>query len=100
MALRRKPSSSRARGKRPFETKTKTEHAHAREERQKAQADMSLFGSLAEHERYCSDFRQKKVIAGRDVNFSLEGSRLETLFSKLGWLPLVSLHEPVYPTLV
>ena len=62
---------------------------------------MSLFGSSVDHERYCSDFRQRKVIAGRDIDFSsLEGSRLEALFFDMGWLPLVMLHEPIYPTLV
>ena len=62
---------------------------------------MSLFGSPVEHERYCLDFRQRKVIAGRDINFSsLEGSRLEALFSDMGWLPLVTLHDLVYPILV
>ena len=62
---------------------------------------MSLFGLPVNHERYCLDFRQQKVIASRDIDFSLlEGSRLEALFSDMGWLSLVTLHEPVYPTLV
>ena len=62
---------------------------------------MSLFESLVEHESYCSDFRQQKVITGRNVDISpLEGSRIETLFFEMGWLLLVSLHEPMYATLV
>ena len=80
---------------------TKTDLAHVREGCQRARVDMSLFGSPVAHERYCLDFHQQKVIASRDIDFSsLEGSRLKAIFSDMGWLPLVTLHEPVYPTIV
>ena len=75
--------------------------AHVREGRQRVRVDLSLFRSPVDHERYCSDFCQRKVIEGRDIDFSsLEGSRLEALFFDMGWLPFVKLHELVYPTLV
>ena len=62
---------------------------------------MSLFRSPVDHERYYLDFHQRKVIADRDIDFSsLEGSHLEALFSDMGWLPLVTLYELVYPILV
>ena len=94
-------ASTRARGKRPMVPETETDPAHVRKGRQTARVDMSLFGSLVDHERYCSGFHQRKVIAGRDIDFSsLEGSCLEALFSDMGWLPFVELHEPVYPTLL
>ena len=64
--------------------------AHVREERQRARVDISLFRSLVDHEHYCSNFHQRKAIAGRDINFSsLEGSRLEALFFDMGWLRLI-----------
>ena len=101
MAPRHESASTRARGKRPMVLETETKPAHVLEGRQTARVDMSLFGSPIDHERYCSDFRQRKVIAGQDIDFSsLEGSGLEALFSDMGWLPFVTLHEPVYPTLV
>ena len=59
----------------PIEPESEAEPAHEREGRHKARTDMSLFVSLVEHERYCSDFRQWKVIVGCNIDFSsLEGS--------------------------
>ena len=91
---RHESAARHARGKRPIEP----EPSHEREE---ARTNISLFGSPAEHECYCSNFRKRKVIADRDIEFTLlEGSCLEALSSGMGWLPLVTLREPVYPTLV
>ena len=101
MAPRHESASTRARGKRPMVRETKTDLAYVHEGRQRARVDMSLFGSLVDHERYCSNFRQRKVIGGQDIDFSsLEGSHIEALFSNMGWLPFVTLHELVYPPLV
>ena len=64
---------------------TEIDLAHVRKECQRVRVDMSIFGSPIDHERYSSDFCQRKVIAGRDIDFSsLEGSRLEALFSTMG----------------
>ena len=101
MAPKHESASARAWGKHPMVPNTETDPAHVHEERRRARVDMSLFGSLVDHESYYSDFCQWKVIAGQDIDFSsLEGSRLKALFFDKRWLPLVTLHEPVYPTLV
>ena len=81
MASRCESASARARGKCPMEPKTKTQSAHVRKGRQKARADMDMFGSPAEHERYRSDFHQWKVISRRDTLHS-RGPALR-LFSPL-----------------
>ena len=86
-------TSARARGKISIIPEIETDFSYVRKGCQRTRVDMSLFGSPVDHER--------KVITGQDIDFSsLEGSRLEALFSDVGWLPLVMLHEPVYPTLV
>ena len=101
MAPRHESASAQAQGKCPMVPEIATDPAHVREGCQRARVDMSLFRSPVDHECYCSDFHQQKVIEGRDIDFSsLEGSRLEALFSDMGWLQLMMLHEPVYPTLV
>ena len=67
MAPRCEFASARAWGKRPMDPLTETQLAHVREGRQKARVDMDMFGSPAENERYCLDFRQRKFIARRDT---------------------------------
>ena len=98
---RHESASARSRGKHPMVVETETNPAHVREGFHRARVYMSLFGSPIDHELYCLDFRQWKVIASRDIDFSsLKGSCLEALFFDIGWLPLVTLLDPVYPTLV
>ncbi|KAL6316782.1 hypothetical protein AAG906_021082 [Vitis piasezkii] len=46
-------------------------------------------------------FRQRKVVAGRNINFAhLQHFGFESLFARMGWLPLVTISEPIFPTLV
>ena len=63
MAPKHESASAQARGKRPMVSETETDLAHMRVGPHRARVDMSLFGSPVDHERYCSDFRQRKVIA-------------------------------------
>ncbi|KAL6339867.1 hypothetical protein AAG906_034955 [Vitis piasezkii] len=51
--------------------------------------------------RYKQHFVQRKVVAGRNINFThLQHFGFESLFARMGWLPLVTISEPIFPTLV
>ncbi|RVW58416.1 Retrovirus-related Pol polyprotein from transposon RE1 [Vitis vinifera] len=93
---RRETGTSRAQGKRPV----KPSQPSRREARRKARFDTALFSSNEDYQCYkkiCS----KKVVPGRSVNFSqLQHFGFEGLFGRMGWLPIVTISEPVFPTLV
>ncbi|RVW15678.1 Retrovirus-related Pol polyprotein from transposon RE1 [Vitis vinifera] len=97
MAPRRKTSTSKAQGKRPAEP-SQPEQTEAR---QKARFDTTLFSSNEDYQCYKQKFAQRKVVLGRSVNFSqLQHFGFEELFGRMGWLPVVTISEPVFPTLV
>ena len=90
-------SSSRAQGKRPAEPSQPAEaEAH-----QKARFDTDFFTSMEEYQRYKQKFAQMKVVPWRNINFSqLQHFDFEGLFARMGWLPLVTISEPIFSTLV
>nr|CAN75019.1 hypothetical protein VITISV_040230 [Vitis vinifera] len=71
------------------------------ETRRKARFDTGLFTSADEYQRYKQHFVQRKVVARRNINFAhLQHFGFESLFARMGWLPLVTISEPIFPTLV
>ena len=81
MAPRRETAASRAQDKRltePFQP------AQA-EARQKARFDTDLFISIEDYQRYKQKFAQRKVVPGRNINFSqLPYFDFEGLFGRMG----------------
>ena len=62
---------------------------------------MTLFSSVDDYQRYKQKFAQRKVVPGRNINFSqLQHFEFEGLFSGMGWLPVVTIFKPIFPTLV
>nr|CAN75008.1 hypothetical protein VITISV_018593 [Vitis vinifera] len=97
MAPRRETGTSRAQGKRPIEPS----QPEKTEARRKARFDTKLFSSNEDYQRYKQKFAQRKVVPGRSVNFSqLQLFSFEGLFGRMEWLPVVTISEPVFPTLV
>ena len=97
MTPRRETGTSKAQGKRP----AKPSQPEQTKARRKARYDTTLFSSNENYQRYKQKFAQKKVIPGRSVNFSqLQHFGFEELFSRMGWLPVVMISEPIFPTLV
>ncbi|RVX13120.1 hypothetical protein CK203_018040 [Vitis vinifera] len=97
MAPRRARGASKALGKRPAQPSQDGEA----EARRKARFDTGLFTSVDEYQRYKQHFVQRKVVAGRNINFAhLQHFGFESLFARMGWLPLVTISEPIFPTLV
>ncbi|KAL6320974.1 hypothetical protein AAG906_010783 [Vitis piasezkii] len=71
------------------------------EARRKARYDRTLFSLNEDYQRYKQKFVQRKVVLGRSVNFSqLQHFGFEGLFGRMGWLPVVTISEPIFPTLV
>ena len=71
------------------------------EARQKVRYDTTLFSSNDDYQRYKQKFPQRKVVPGRSVNFSqLQHFEFEELFGWMGWLPLVTISELIFSTLV
>ena len=97
MAPRRETGTSRAQGKRPIESsQPKQTEAH-----RKARFDTTLFSSNEDYQCYKQKFAQRKVVIGRSVNFSqLQHFGFEGLFGRMGWLPVVTISESVFPNLV
>ena len=63
--------------------------------------DTALFSSNEDYQRYKQKFAQKKVVPRRNVNFfQLHHFGFEGLFGRMGWLPVVTISEPIFPTLV
>ena len=97
MAPRKETSTSRAQSKCPVE-RSQPEQTEAS---QKARFDTALLSSNKDYQRYKQKFAQRKVVPGRSVNFSqLQHFGFEGLFGRMGWLPVVTISEPVFPTLV
>ncbi|RVW95010.1 hypothetical protein CK203_040012 [Vitis vinifera] len=67
----------------------------------KARYDTTLFSSVENYQRYKQKFAQRKVVPGRSVNFSqLQHFGFKRLFDRMGWLPVVTISESIFPTLV
>ncbi|WJZ98892.1 hypothetical protein VitviT2T_017383 [Vitis vinifera] len=97
MAPRRESAASRAKGKRPAEPS----QADESEARRKARYDTALFGSVEDYQRYKQKYAQRKVVPGRSINFSqLKYFGFEAIFGRMRWLPVVTISEPIFPTLI
>ena len=71
------------------------------EARQKVRYDMTLFNSVEDYQRYKQKFAQRKVALGRSINFSqLQHFGFKGLFGWMGWLPVVTISDPIFLTLV
>ena len=97
MAPRRETGTSKAQGKRL----AKPSQPEQMEAHRKARFDTTLFSSNEDYQHYKQKFAQRKVVPRRSVNFSqLQHFGFEGLFGRMGWLPVVTISEPVFPTLV
>ena len=71
------------------------------EAHQKARFDTTLFSIVKDYQRYKQKFTQRKVVLGRNINFSqLQHFGFEGLFGRMGWLPIVTILELIFSTLV
>ena len=53
------------------------------------------------YQRYKQHFAQRRVVPGRNINFpQLQHFELEGIFTRMGWLPVVTISKPIFPTLV
>ena len=97
MAPRRETSAFRAQGKRPAELSQPTQT----EARRKARFDTTLFNTVENYQRYKQKLAQRKVVPERSINFSqLQHFKFEGLFIWMGWLPIITILEPIFLTLV
>ncbi|RVW93905.1 hypothetical protein CK203_028145 [Vitis vinifera] len=95
MAPRKETGTFRAQGKHPAEPSQQTEA------RRKARYDTALFGSVEDYQRYKTHFAKRKVVPGRNINFfQLQSLGFKGLFIRMGWLPIVTVYEPIFSTLV
>ncbi|RVW35392.1 hypothetical protein CK203_077069 [Vitis vinifera] len=98
MAPRKETGTSRVQGKRPAEPSQQSEQTEAR---RKARYDTALFDLVEDYQRYKTHFAKRKVVLGRNINFSqLQSLGFEGLFIRMGWLSVVTVSEPIFPTLV
>ena len=97
MASRRETTASRAQGKCPTEPSQPAQT----EARRNARFNTTLFSIVEDYQRYKQKFAQRKVVSGRSINFSqLQHFGFEGLFIRMGWLPVLTISEPIFPTLV
>ncbi|RVW33543.1 hypothetical protein CK203_095924 [Vitis vinifera] len=97
MALRKELAASRAQGKCPAMSSQPPQP----EARRKTRFDTTLFSSVEDYQRYKQKFAQRKVVLGRSINFSqLQHFGFERVFNRMGWLPMVTVLEPIFSTLV
>ena len=94
MTPRMKPSSSRGRGKRPYD-------ANEPDEKRKPQFDRGLFSLRSMYERYKRYFFNRTILPSRDTNFvQLSQFRFGKYFLKMGRLPIMIVKGPIYPKLI
>ena len=56
---------------------------------------------MEDYQRYKQKFAHRKVVLGRSFNFfQLQHFGFEGLFSWMDWLLVVTISEPIFPTLV
>ena len=54
---------------------------------------------MEDYQWYKQKFAKRKVVPGININFSqLQHFGFEGLFSRMGWLPVVTVSEPIFPT--
>ena len=71
------------------------------EVRKKATFDRSMFATPDLAQRFHLHFANRTVIPGRNIAFAkLSYFHFDVLFARMGWLPIVSVNEFVYPKLV
>nr|CAN68671.1 hypothetical protein VITISV_032167 [Vitis vinifera] len=67
----------------------------------KVRYDTTLFSSVEDYQWYKQKLAQRKVVPRKSINFSqLQHFGFEGLFSRMGWLPILTIFEPIFPTLV
>ena len=97
MAPKRETATSKAQGK----CLAKSSQPEQTEACRKARYDTTLFSSVEDYQRYKQKFSRRKVVLGRSINFSqLQHFGFERLFNRMGWLPVVTISETIFPTLV
>ncbi|RVW30586.1 hypothetical protein CK203_086073 [Vitis vinifera] len=90
-------TTSKAQGKRS----TEPSQSAQMEAHRKVRYDMTLFSSVEDYYRYKQKFVKRKVVSGKSINFSqLQHFGFKGLFSRMGWLPVMTISEPIFPTLV
>ena len=53
------------------------------------------------YQRYKQHFAQRRVVPGRNINFpQLQYFEFEGIFTRMGWLPVVTVSNLIFPTLV
>ncbi|WJZ84204.1 hypothetical protein VitviT2T_003819 [Vitis vinifera] len=71
------------------------------EVRKKATFDRSTFATPDLAQRFHLHFANRTVIPGRNIAFAkLSYFHFDVLFARMGWLPIVSVNEFVYPKVV
>ena len=93
MAPRRKSSSSHGQGKRPS-------NANEPDERRKPQFNLGLFSSQSMYERYKSYFFNRTILLENIDFVQLSQFRFGEYFLKMGWLPIMTVKEPIYLKLI
>ena len=89
MARRRKHLYKRPIQKTDTEAKTKSRN------------DLRLFNTTEEFDRYIKYFNKRTILPRRKIDPAfMSNFRLEAIFERMGWTPVVSLVEPVYTQLV
>ena len=67
----------------------------------KARYDTALFSSVEDYQQYKQKFDQRKVVPRRSINFSqLQHFGFEGLFSRMGWLSVMTIFKSIFPTMV
>ena len=67
----------------------------------KATFDRSMFATPDLAQRFHLHFANRTVIPGRNIDLAkLSYFHFDVLFARMGWLPIVSLNEFVYPKVV
>ncbi|KAJ9672799.1 hypothetical protein PVL29_026148 [Vitis rotundifolia] len=69
--------------------------------RKKATFDRSSFTTPQQAQRFHLHFANQTVIPGRNIDFAkLSHFHFDVLFARMGWLPIVSVKEFLYPKVV
>ena len=90
MAPRLESATSKVQGKRPVEPSQLETCRNAR-------FDSALFSSVEDFQRYKQNIAQRKVVSRRNINFSqLQHFGFEGIFSRMGWLPVVTILKPIF----
>ena len=56
---------------------------------------------MEDYQQYKQHFSQRRVVPRRNNNFpQLQHFEFEGIFTRMGWLPMVTISEPIFPNLV